>query len=767
MADDSPKRFQHSLPSAPGAAFALRFDPLDLVFHCAVEPERLLTRGCAWLPVGRVGDMALVRLHASDDRANAELHWVRLAADPHTAAEHVAICVSLSPVPVSLTVLGVASTASLPTAHAVVFSDVIFRADGRSCALSAYVASGELDMRLVVASALAGRPVYPGARVPLHGSARWAGDWLRLEAVAAAEPAPADLALPVAIVRAPDSLDVRVAPAVAASPTASDAAALRAVLDAQIAGLEAAKSALLDFHLASAAPPSEAAGALAAVARAPRLLGALLHGASGVGKTALARAYAAATRQRFWLVSTPQLLSSEPGVAEARLTALMAEALADAPSLVCFDAADALFGVARSARSVAERRLGQHVLRLVDRLQARPGVRVVATCGDARALALRVRAGGRFEWPIEVLPPNATERLAIAARLLARAWEPTLGDMLAAGTAGFVCADVLALCQEAAAAAAAAPTGACASACASVAAVTCAAASGDDDERRIDENALRTALSRVRPSLLAGAPAPPRLLGVGRAPELIDCGGALARLRAALVLAHTQPHVYARLGIAPPAGVLLFGPTGTGKTAMARAVAREAGASCIELHASDVISKVVGESERRLAQIFTQARAVAPAIVLIDQLDALAPARDFGSGGGVRLARHEDRLLSTLLTLVDGAATRPSERVTLVCTTHALSAVDAAMLRPGRLDVHIATPRPTAAEAAAMLGACAAVMPIAAEPEDLARLGERLAERGATGADVVAVARNAALCALRADSAAQRITLGDLKAAMG
>eukprot|EP00935_MAST-01C_sp_MAST-1C-sp1_P000043 g43.t1 len=173
--------------------------------------------------------------------------------------------------------------------------------------------------------------------------------------------------------------------------------------------------------------------------------------------------------------------------------------------------------------------------------------------------------------------------------------------------------------------------------------------------------------------------------------------GALGSVRAQLELSIVQPishpERFERLGLTMPAGVLLHGPPGCGKTLLAKAIARESGANFISIKGPELLDKFVGESERAVRQVFTRARASSPCVVFFDELDALCPRRgSSGEASGV-----SERVVNQLLTELDGAG--PSRRnVFVIAATNRPDIIDPAMLRPGRLDKILFVPLPQPSE---------------------------------------------------------------------
>ncbi|ASJ03107.1 AAA family ATPase [Thermococcus profundus] len=160
-----------------------------------------------------------------------------------------------------------------------------------------------------------------------------------------------------------------------------------------------------------------------------------------------------------------------------------------------------------------------------------------------------------------------------------------------------------------------------------------------------------------------------------------DIGGlkdVIQKVREMIELPLKHPEIFEKLGIEPPKGVLLYGPPGTGKTLLAKAVANEANAHFIAINGPEIMSKYYGESEERLREVFKEAEENAPAIIFIDEIDAIAPKREETHG------EVEKRVVSQLLTLMDGLKSRG--KVIVIGATNRPDAIDPALRRPGRFD---------------------------------------------------------------------------------
>ncbi|MEX2702354.1 MAG: CDC48 family AAA ATPase [Candidatus Baldrarchaeota archaeon] len=220
-----------------------------------------------------------------------------------------------------------------------------------------------------------------------------------------------------------------------------------------------------------------------------------------------------------------------------------------------------------------------------------------------------------------------------------------------------------------------------------------------------------------------------------------DIGGlheAIQRIREMVELPLKHPELFKRLGIDPPKGVLLHGPPGCGKTLVARAVANESDAYFIHINGPEIMSKFYGESEKRLREIFEEAKKNAPSIIFIDEIDAIAPKREEVTG------EVERRVVAQLLALMDGLESRG--QVIVIGATNRPNALDPALRRPGRFDREIEIGVPDRDGRREILQIHTRGMPLA-EDVNLDELAERT--HGFVGADLAALCREAAMHTLR------------------
>ncbi|KAK5864416.1 hypothetical protein PBY51_015660 [Eleginops maclovinus] len=207
-------------------------------------------------------------------------------------------------------------------------------------------------------------------------------------------------------------------------------------------------------------------------------------------------------------------------------------------------------------------------------------------------------------------------------------------------------------------------------------------------------------------------------------------------IRETIELPLKHPELFSKYGIPPPRGVLLYGPPGTGKTMIGRAIANEVGAHMTVINGPEIVSKFYGETEAKLRQIFTEASQKPPAIIFIDELDALCPKRD-GAQNEV-----EKRVVASLLTLMDGIGSEGhSGQLIVLGATNRPHALDPALRRPGRFDKELEVGVPTAAERADILQKQLNFVPCNATSEEVTQLAD--AAHGYVGADLAAACKEA------------------------
>ena len=454
-------------------------------------------------------------------------------------------------------------------------------------------------------------------------------------------------------------------------------------------------------------------------------LGVLVSGPAGVGKATLVRAVCAGRR----LV---ELDGPEVGalVAEQRLRAV-ADAVATVRSgggVLLITDLDAL--LPSPAEPVATL-----ILTELRSAVATPGVAFIATSAVPDALDIRLRAPELCDRELGLSLPDAATRKALLEVLLRSVPAESLDlDEIAGRTPGFVVADLSALLREAALRAA-------------------ARASAESRPPALTQDDLVGALSVIRP--LSRSATEEVSVGAVTLDDVGDMAATKQALTEAVLWPLQHPDTFARLGVQPPRGVLLYGPPGCGKTFIVRALASSGRLSVHAVKGAELMDKWVGASEKAVRELFRRARDSAPSLVFLDEIDALAPRRGQSFDSGVT-----DRVVASLLTELDGI--EPLRDVVVLGATNRPDLIDSALLRPGRLERLVFVEPPDADARRDILGTAGKSIPLAADV-DLDALAGQL--EGYSGADCVALLREAALTAMRRSIDAADVTAADVATA--
>lgn len=402
--------------------------------------------------------------------------------------------------------------------------------------------------------------------------------------------------------------------------------------------------------------------------------GVLLHGPPGTGKTMIAKAVANETDANFVSISGPEIMSKYYGESEKHIREIFDEAEKNAPTVIFIDEIDSIAPKREEVTGEVERRVVAQLLSLMDGLKKRGQVIVIAATNRPNAIDAALRRGGRFDREIEIGIPDRIGRLEIL-QVHTRGM-PLSEDMseetglreIADMTHGFVGADISSLCKEAA-----------------MHAIRLILPKINIEEEIppeimekivVTRNDFQNALQTIEPSALR------EVFVEVPAVRWNEIGGLdmeKQELIEAVEWPLKYPEAFEAIHIKPPKGVLLFGPPGTGKTMLAKAIATESEANFISIKGPELLSKYVGESEKAIRETFRKAKQAAPTIIFFDEIDSIVPARISGFDAGVT-----ERVVSQFLTEIDGL--EELKNVVVIAATNRPDMVDPALLRPGRFD---------------------------------------------------------------------------------
>lgn len=459
--------------------------------------------------------------------------------------------------------------------------------------------------------------------------------------------------------------------------------------------------------------------------------GILLHGPPGCGKTFFAKAMAGEFAYHFLRIPLERAVTRYVGGAPEAIEGVFREAEANLPCLLFFDEFDAVACKRRDAITIHEQQMVNALLQQLDTHREMPGLLIVAATNRFEDLDPAVIREGRFDYKIKIPKPDLEARQEILRVLIKdRPHDPSL-DMagLARDLDGCSASQIRSIVDEAALMAleARAPV--------------------DNDHLRMAYRAHSTA-SRYGGMTLGWD-------------DLILPAETKRKLR--LIQKFIEnPQLVRDLGVAAPTGILLFGPPGTGKTTIGRVLASETEATFLSVNAADILSKWLGDSERHVKELFTQARDHVPAIIFIDEIDALLEQRGEALSGG---DHARNAVVNTFLAEMDGIDA--AARIFVIGATNRPELLDPALMRPGRLSEAIEISVPDASGRKALLKQFSKKMRLT-RSVDLENLVSQT--EGASGADLKGLCtlagRNAFLRQVEADGTSPAVTMDDFAKAV-
>jgi len=477
--------------------------------------------------------------------------------------------------------------------------------------------------------------------------------------------------------------------------------------------------------------------------------GVLLYGPPGTGKTLLAKAVAGETNAHFISLSGPEIMGKHYGESEERIREIFKQAEENAPSIIFIDEIDSIAPKRDEVSGELEKRIVSQLLTLMDGMKSRGKVVVIAATNRPDSIDPALRRPGRFDREIEIGIPDDEGRfdiLSIHTRGMPIDEKVDL-KQISKITHGFVGADLEVLAKEAAMRSLRRNV------------LDDKDFSYDDDEIsseilqkiQITDEDFREALKEVGPSAL-------REVQVQVPNVSWDDVGGLDQLKEELQEAVEWPikykDAYDYVDVESPKGILLHGPPGTGKTMIAKALAKMTESNFISIKGPELLSKWVGESEKGVREIFRKARQAAPCIIFFDEVDALVPRR--GSGGSD--SHVTENVVSQILTEIDGL--EELHNVLIIGATNRLDIVDEALLRPGRFDRIIEVPNPDEKGRLHIFEIHTKSKPLASDVKisEIVKLTDNF-----SGAEIAAVTNRAALSALKRYVASKSNNVKEIK----
>merc|ERR1711935_793398 len=462
--------------------------------------------------------------------------------------------------------------------------------------------------------------------------------------------------------------------------------------------------------------------------------GVLLYGPPGSGKTLIGRAVANETGANFYIINGPEIMSKMAGESESNLRKMFQQAEENAPSIIFTDEIDSIAPKREKTNGEVEKRIVSQLLTLMDGINSRAQVIVIACTNRPNSIDPALRRFGRFDREVDIGVPDETGRLQILSihtRKMKLDEDVDL-EKVAKLTHGYVGADLAQCCNEAA--------------------LQCIRDKMDIidfEDDSIDAEVMASMAVTQRNfgfAIEKGNPSALREMKV-EIPNVTwaDIGGLESvkqELKETIQYPLDYPEKFDKFGLPPSKGVLFYGPPGCGKTLLAKAVANECQANFISIKGPELLTMWFGESEANVREVFDKARQAAPCVLFFDELDSIAKARGGGTGGDAGGA--SDRIINQVPTEMDGMGAK--KNVFIIGATNRPDIIDPAVLRPGRLDQLMYIPLPDEGSRLSIFKANLRKSPIDPEVdiEHLARV-----TKGFSGADLTEICQRACKLAIR------------------
>ncbi|MHA2430438.1 MAG: CDC48 family AAA ATPase [Promethearchaeota archaeon] len=458
--------------------------------------------------------------------------------------------------------------------------------------------------------------------------------------------------------------------------------------------------------------------------------GVLFYGPSGTGKTLMAKAVSQESNAHFITINGPEIMSKFYGASEGRLREIFREAEDNSPSIIFIDEIDSIAPKRVETSGEVERRVVSQLLSLLDGLRGRGEIICIGATNRINAIDEALRRPGRFDREIEFGVPNMKGRkeiFQIHTRGMPLEEDVDLNDY-ADITYGFVGADIMAVCREAA--------------MFSLRKILPQINLDEPidskiiQELKINNEDFMQAINMIEPSAMREV-----MVEIPNVnwDDVGGLDGVKQELKEAVEWPLKYPKLFERAGIRSLNGILIFGPPGCGKTLLAKAIATESKSNFISIKGPEIFSKWVGESEKTVREIFRKARQAAPSIIYFDEIDAISAGRGEYAGTQVYAS-----IVNQILVEMDGIENR--QGIVTIASTNRPDIVDPAFLRPGRFDRLIYVEAPDFDSRIKILEVHSKNMPLA---EDISLKHIAQITEGYSGADLENVCREAGMQAIR------------------